>query len=67
VQPGDHLWAIAEGELHRAWGRPPSDRKIDPYWRTLVEQNRNRLHDPSNPDLLFPGDRITVPSPPPAG
>jgi nucleoid-associated protein YgaU len=66
VQPGDHLWAIAEAELQRAWGRAPSDRQIDPYWRLLVAQNRDRLHDPANPDLLFPGDRISLPSAPAA-
>jgi hypothetical protein len=65
VRPGDHLWRIAEETLARAWGRAPSDREIDPFWRRLVERNRSALHDPANPDLLFPGDRIEVPAAPP--
>jgi nucleoid-associated protein YgaU len=66
VRPGDHLWRIAEATHTRAWGRAPSDREVDPFWRTVVEANRPSLHDPGNPDLLFPGDRITVPVPPAA-
>jgi nucleoid-associated protein YgaU len=65
VRPGDHLWRIAEETLARAWGRAPSDREIDPFWRTVIKRNRSALHDPANPDLLFPGDRIEVPAAPP--
>jgi hypothetical protein len=64
VRPGDHFWAIAEQRLAEAWQRRPTAREIDPYWRTLVEQNRSLLRDPGNPDLLFPGDRIRLPLPP---
>ena len=67
VQPGDHLWSVAETVLERAWGRPASDAQIDPYWRSLVELNRGRLADSSNPDLVYPGQVLTVPPPPPAG
>jgi hypothetical protein len=65
VEPGDHLWAIAERTLAEAWQRPPNDHEIDPFWRAIVERNRPHLRDPQNPDLLFPGDRIEVLAPPP--
>lgn len=60
VEPGDSFWSIAEdvvgGERERAVGR---------YWRTLVEANRSRLVDPANPDLLVPGQELTLPDPEP--
>jgi nucleoid-associated protein YgaU len=52
VQPGDHLWNIAERTA-------PAD--VATYWRRLVELNRPRLADPDNPDLLFPGDVVVLP------
>ena len=67
VQPGEHLWSVAETVLEQAWGRPASDAEIDPYWRALVELNRSRLADPSNPDLVYPGQVLAVPPPPPSG
>lgn len=64
VRPGDHFWAVAERVLTDTWGRPPTDAEVGPYWQALVEANRSRLADPANPDLLFPGQTVTVPSPP---
>ncbi len=66
VQPGQHFWAVAERVLAEAWSRPPSDREVDGYWRQLIEVNRSQLRDPGNPDLLYPGQVLTVPAPPPA-
>ncbi len=65
VESGHHLWSVAETVLTRAWTRRPTDRQIDPYWRHLVERNRTRLADPQSPDLLFPGQILEVPLPPP--
>jgi hypothetical protein len=67
VEPGDSLWSVAAEVLADAWGRPPSDREIDPYWRAVVERNRPRLVDPADPDLLHPGQVLELPPPPPAG
>jgi nucleoid-associated protein YgaU len=64
VRPGEHLWAVAEQVLGQAWGRPATDTEIDPYWRALVAANRSRLPDPDNPDLVYPGEVLTVPPPP---
>lgn len=65
VRPGDHFWAVAERTLAAAWGAPPTDDDISPYWRSLVAANRNRLRDPRNPDLLFSGQTLELPTPPP--
>lgn len=65
AQPGDHLWHIAEATLADAWGRPPTDGEVTPYWQTLVDSNRNALADPSNPDLIYGGQTFALPTPPP--
>lgn len=67
VRPGDHLWSIAERTLASAWARPVSDDEVAQYWRELVEHNRDRLADPSNPDLIFPDQTFLLPTPPPSG
>lgn len=65
VQPGDHLWGIAEKTLVQAWGYQPTDAQIVPYWQHLIETNRGALVDPGNPDLILPGQKFTIPPPPP--
>lgn len=62
VGPGDHLWAIAEDGLITAWGRPATDAEVASYWRAVVAANPQVL----DPDLLFVGEQIRVPPPPPA-
>jgi nucleoid-associated protein YgaU len=66
VTAGDHLWSIAEETLARAWRRPVSDAEVTPFWQQVVELNRDRLADPANPDLVFPGQVLAVPRPPSA-
>ena len=66
VAGGEHFWSIAAQVLATAWSRPPTDDEIDPYWRALVEANRSRLRDPRNADLLFTGQVLALPRPPPA-
>ena len=61
VRPGECFWSIAADVLERAWSRPPSDAEIVPYWRTLIEENRSRLGDRDNADLIFPGQVFTLP------
>jgi nucleoid-associated protein YgaU len=53
VRPGDSFWSIAEEEA----GAPG----VGPYWRALIDLNRGRLVDPSNPDLLYPGQVLRLP------
>lgn len=66
VRPGDHLWSIAERALARSWGRSPSDREVEPYWREVIAENRDRLSNPEDPDLLLPGQVLMLPDTPPA-
>lgn len=61
IDRGGHLWAVAESTLRSAWGAPPTDAEIDPYWRELIRQNRSRLPDPTNPDLVHPGLEVELP------
>jgi len=56
VQPGDHLWAIAERVVGERLGRAPTDAEVVPYWRALIE-----LNQPPNPDLIFAGDVLRLP------
>jgi nucleoid-associated protein YgaU len=66
IASGEHLWSIAEQVLATAWQRPASDVEITPYWAQLIEANRDGLPDPGNPDLVYPGQVVTIPTPPPA-
>lgn len=61
IEPGQHLWSIAESVLEERLGRPATDAEIDPYWRSLIEVNRPVLANPDLPDLVFPGQVLTVP------
>ena len=65
VRPGDHLWGIAEAALTAAWGRPPAGTEAAPYWEQVVAANRDRLVRPDDPDLLFTGQAVLLPDPPP--
>lgn len=66
VQPGDHFWSIAERTLARVWGRPPTEAEVAPYWRDVIERNRDRLADRDNADLIFPGQSFALPDVPAA-
>jgi nucleoid-associated protein YgaU len=61
IEPGDHLWHVAEHTLTTAWGHPPTDAEIAPYWQRLIDTNRDALADPDNPDLVFPGQVFELP------
>lgn len=62
VRPGEHFWSIARAQVAARTGDPrPSDRAIWPYWRALIEANRDRLVVPDDPDLLYPGQELVLP------
>ena len=61
VRPGQCFWSIADDVLTDKWDRPPTDAEIVPYWRRLIEANRDRLSDPHNPDLIFAGQVFALP------
>lgn len=60
VVAGDNLWAIAAADL----AAPASPAEIHARWRAVIEANRHRLRS-GDPDLIFPGERILLPSPHP--
>jgi nucleoid-associated protein YgaU/DNA-binding SARP family transcriptional activator len=64
VEQGDHFWHIAKTTLEQAWDRSPTDAEIAPYWRDLVDMNRDRLAPPGDPDLIHPGQQFQLPHPP---
>ena len=53
VQPGDNFWRIAAGEVS-----PGTD--VAPYWRRLVDENRDTIRS-GDPDLIYPGEQISMP------
>jgi hypothetical protein len=63
VAPGGSFWATAEAELAATLGRTPTDAEVAPFWTALVEHNRSRLADPTNPDLIFAGQTFELPPP----
>lgn len=62
VTAGDSFWSIAEEVVGESLGRPPTDAEVGPYWRAIVEANRDRLVS-GDPDLLVPGQVLSVPDP----
>jgi LysM repeat protein len=58
VQPGDSLWAIATHHLE-ARGDTPTNTRVDQLWRAIWASNRPAIGN--DPDLIFPGTRLTIP------
>ena len=63
VKPGECFWSIAESVLADRLGRAPTDAEIVPYWRRLIDANRNELVHRGDPDLVLPGQVFTIPEP----
>lgn len=63
VQPGDHLWSIADHSVSTSLGGTADDDQVRAYWLQLIELNRGNLVDPQNADLIFPGQELTLPPP----
>lgn len=61
VEPGGSFWTLAAQVVGQGQGSEPSDREVFRYWQRLIEANRDRLVDPANPDLLFPGQILVLP------
>jgi NADH:ubiquinone oxidoreductase subunit 6 (subunit J) len=61
VAHGDSLWSIA-AEVVSDRGGPSDDASVARYWRRLIAENRTNLVDPTNPDLIHPGQRLTLPA-----
>lgn len=60
VEKGDHLWSISAHHLEESLTRPPSSSEITPYWRDVIEANRDRLRS-GDPNLIYPGETVIMP------
>jgi len=60
VEKGDHLWSISAAHLADRLTRAPSSAEVTPYWREVIEVNRDRLRS-GDPDLIFPGETVVLP------
>ncbi|MCC6437901.1 MAG: LysM peptidoglycan-binding domain-containing protein [Acidimicrobiales bacterium] len=61
VERGEHLWQLATEALTDAWGRPPTDPELAPYWSEMIELNRDHLAPPGDPNLIYTGQQFIVP------
>ena len=61
VADGDSFWTVAERLTSARLGRPAGDGEVLEPWLALIEANRDRLTDPGDPDLLFPGQVLRLP------
>lgn len=60
VRPGESFWSIAERVVHEL-DPHAKEPEVARYWRQLIQQNRDRLPVPGEPDLLFSGTVIDTP------
>jgi nucleoid-associated protein YgaU len=56
VQRGDHLWKISARYLQ---SHAP-ERAIAGYWLDVIDENVSRLRS-GDPDLIYPGEVISMP------
>lgn len=61
VRRGDNLWVLAERHLEARTGGPASEAEIRKHWATVIELNRDRLADPTNPSRIYAGQRMRMP------
>lgn len=61
IRRGEHLWSVAEQVTSGALARDATDAEVEPYWRTLIAANRDRLIDRDNPDLVHAGQELVLP------
>ncbi len=52
VRAGESFWSIAEQQVLTATDEA-TDADVSRYWLELIAENRSRLPDPHNPDLLW--------------
>lgn len=62
VGPGDSLWSLAEEALVDAGDPRPSEAAVTAYWHRVIAENRDVLVVPDNPDLIYAGQVITLPT-----
>ena len=56
---GDSFWTIAEGQL-RSVLADPDPAVVADYWRRIVSANHDTIRS-GDPNLIYPGEIITIP------
>ncbi len=59
VERGDSLWTIACRALADAHGGRPSAAEVASFWKHIYAANRDVVG--GDPDLIFPGQRLSIP------
>jgi nucleoid-associated protein YgaU len=62
VQTGDSFWSIAERVVSERLGHTATNAEVTPYWVQLVHANGDRLVEPGNPNLIYPGQVMVLPA-----
>jgi hypothetical protein len=62
VSRNEHFWSIATDELSQELGRTPTQSEVATYWRQLIDANRQVLRHHNNPNLLYVGQQLDLPS-----
>ncbi|MBM3660320.1 MAG: hypothetical protein FJW95_12580 [Actinobacteria bacterium] len=58
MQPGEHLWSIAEAVVHARGDDDPA--AVERYWRMLCDANRERVAS-GDVDVLAVGEDVDLP------
>ncbi len=61
VVRGDNFWTIAENRIRSVQGGGATERQVARYWVKVVDANRSSIRS-GDPDLIFPGERVTLPA-----
>ncbi len=59
--PGRHVLVDRRPDASCRRAHDPDDGAIIPYWRSLIDANRDRLRARDEPDLIFPGQVFVLP------
>lgn len=62
VGHGDNMWVLAERHLRDAIGDGVKEDQVREHWTAAIEMNRDRFADPTNPSLIFTGQRMRMPA-----
>jgi hypothetical protein len=62
VAPGDSFWTIAEHQVSDQLGHPATNAQIASYWTQLLDANAGNLVHPGNPNLIYPGQTMVLPT-----
>ncbi len=60
VAPGDNLWTIARNHLRGRGAEADAASDVARYWREVISANRATLRS-GDPNLIYPGEIVTLP------